>query len=205
MNFKLFQIVDFDDSFTLNIASFLAKERFSFQVINWKVWRGQVNLCPFTLLGPGPGHVREYESCFPNITKLLNSEDCFVMGICLGHQLIHYVLDYPIIPWTKPIHGQSRLLSGQFWSWLEGQKGINKGREIKWRAQFYNSWGVQYKSQGLSSLYIDERGQVLSGRGNHHLSYQFHPESVGTTFPDRLFAPVIEKLDIIKTGYDVSN
>ena len=204
MKADLIHIIDFDDSFTLNIAAHLSALNTPFRIINWQSWEKERDLHPQVLLGPGPGHPAEYRSIFKRIETLLKLPGAFVMGICLGHQLIHHLLGYKIIPWKHPLHGQARPLDPRFFSWLEGKEMPL----LSGKVQFYNSWGVEYCPPGASQLFCqqaDGEKQVWSGKGVRHLSFQFHPESIGTTFPHRLFTPLLQKLDMIGGEHDLQN
>jgi len=157
---KIF-IVDFDDSFTYNIASVVYPEEKSCVVIRHDVFfrdyfplMKKIKSRHAVILGPGPGHPEEYREYFSDIARLLDNESIYVLGICLGHQILGMVKNLEIREVKNKIHGESVEINffGKFCN-----------------VQRYNSLGVFEGPKELISLQFS--------RG---ISYQFHPESIGT-------------------------
>jgi anthranilate/para-aminobenzoate synthase component II len=151
-------IVDFDDSFTYNIANILFpfvseckiishQDFFSHKYFSFEKNTGLI-------LGPGPGHPDQYVKYFPTIKKLMADKNIYLMGICLGHQLLNLVNGKNITKSQSPMHGQS--------------VAVNFSGNTYW-VQRYNSLVV-----------IEDDIEVDISRYHNGVSYQFHPESVGT-------------------------
>lgn len=154
-------IIDFEDSFTYNIASVLYEEVplckvvthqdfFSHKYDEWKKQQGRKGI----ILGPGPGHPEIHRKYFPQIKDLISDENIFVMGICLGHQIIGLMNELTVGPVQNQVHGQV--------------VDVQLNGEIK-SVQRYNSLGVF--ENGVEKI------SLKWGRG---VTYQFHPESIGT-------------------------
>ena len=177
-----FCLIDFEDSFTYNIVSAFNKSKIDVDVYHWSKLDGTlIDKYQFFILGPGPGFVEDYLCAKSYIEEILFDQKKFILGVCLGHQLIHHTYGAKIIPWVTPLHGQSQEI--KYPKWLDN---------IKTNVQFYNSWGVDpYFKHSEIDLFLFEN-KVMASRGKNFLSYQFHPESVGTTCPESFFNPVFE-------------
>lgn len=177
-----FCLIDFEDSFTYNIVSEFKKFDITVDVYHWSLLDNDlISKYQFFVLGPGPGFVEDYTEVMPTIDKLLFDEKNFLFGVCLGHQLIHHSYGAKIVPWKKPLHGQAKEIAFPYW--------LN---EIETNVQFYNSWGVDPSfDHDELELFIYEN-KVIATKGKNFISYQFHPESVGTTCPETFFNPVLE-------------
>lgn len=169
--------IDFEDSFSFNVVQELTLVGFSVEVINWKDF--EINPINKTLLvlGPGPGQPEDYQSLFPLLKDWLKWEKPF-FGICLGHQIFWHLQGKEVKRSEKPIHGQRvELFLDEDWkSWL----GIYKRVFV----QRYNSLAVPFgAAEGVPYLinFIQDQ-EILMTRSPHLITYQFHPESVGTTF-----------------------
>lgn len=173
--------IDFDDSFSFNIMSDLflyhelKKEDFSFlpfkDVKNFDLEK--LKDLDLLILGPGPGHVDEYFEGIKIILDYCQRVSTKVLGICLGHQLIMKFLGHEIIVSREIVHGQAvKLKINNFW-----KKILKKEDEVQ-VVQRYNSFAVKKKNTEYTELSIKE--EVLAFIDENFLSYQFHPESVGT-------------------------
>lgn len=154
-------IVDFDDSFTYNIASIVYREEQSCRVIRHdRFFQLHCQRYQFVqsrhavILGPGPGHPGEHRAYFSAIADLLKNRSVYVMGICLGHQILGMINGLEIRPVSDQLHGRTVEI-------------VDKGE--KFTVQRYNSLGV-FRDQQEQGIQHFERG----------ISYQFHPESIGT-------------------------
>ena len=154
-------ILDFEDSFTYNIASVLFPHEKSIKVVSYL----EFFKCDFKnylntnnkhalILGPGPGHPNEYKKYFLEILKFREHEKFYIMGICLGHQILGVLDEKSVSKASEQVHGQSVLIE------FEGEERI---------VQRYNSLSV-YEDNKEVNIRRFERG----------ISYQFHPESIGT-------------------------
>lgn len=191
-------IIDFYDSFTFNIASELYLNKISSRVVPFDKPFEKLKSETVVIWGPGPGHPSEYMSVYPKLKVLFEDKTIFHMGICLGHQLFFYFSNYKIIKSKKPMHGQSILLSVPKWKNVFPVKYHSKGL----RVQRYNSLAVKEKKSSISPKVINRQfykrivcnNEVILAFGENWISYQFHPESVGTEGRKCFFEPLINFL-----------
>ncbi|AUN98538.1 hypothetical protein C0V70_10560 [Bacteriovorax stolpii] len=170
-------IIDFEDSFTYNIANVLYAHETSVQVLGHREFFSSLYFDELMkssqkralILGPGPGHPDEYIHYQEKIKLLMDKKNLFVMGICLGHQLMGKIAGRRVDYSRHQVHGQSELI--EF-----------KGRKIP--VQRYNSLSVWEKEKEVD---IQE-----FPRG---VSYQFHPESIGTADNDIFFKDLLVFLE----------
>jgi anthranilate synthase component 2 len=160
-------IVDFNDSFTYNIANVLYPHCPHLKVISHEFFFNTEQIEEISertkqrlaiILGPGPGHPDDYQIYYEEIKKLMGLRHIYLMGICLGHQMIGKVLGKEISPAQTIIHGES--IKYNF-------------KEKNLRVQRYNSLAVYEKN--------DRKNEILELKLEQGISYQFHPESIGTT------------------------
>lgn len=173
-------IIDFEDSFTFNIATELYTYEQDIQVVSHDDFFSSQNFSKLIekiktptaiILGPGPGNPEEYRQYFSDIRLLKNNPHIYLMGICLGHQVLALMDGLSIRPSLKPTHG--------------GQVKINfENRNMI--VQRYNSLGVFESVKSLREIQVRQwtRG----------VSYQFHPESIGTENRPLFFSDLIEFL-----------
>ena len=165
-NKKKIYIIDFEDSFTFNIAAELYHSEKEIEVISHQEFFLDTQFNHFiqavsgpiaVILGPGPGSPEGYNNYFEKMRQLQNHLQIYLMGICLGHQLLALIDGLSVRPSSHPNHG--------------GQIKINfENKDLL--VQRYNSLAV------FDSLKSCEEIQVRKWpRG---ISYQFHPESIGT-------------------------
>lgn len=153
-------IVDFEDSFTYNIANVLFPFEKNCSVVSHLEFFQSIESFFSTdskkavILGPGPGHPDQYERYFSNILKLMNNDSIYLMGICLGHQLMARVQGREVSSAASQMHGQAVEILFQ-----------NK----RYLVQRYNSLAVKI-----------DGAEVNICEYKNGISYQFHPESIGT-------------------------
>lgn len=159
-------IIDFDDSFTFNIATELYAFEKDIIVVSHEEFFHKKHFAQFIstlakktaiILGPGPGSPDEFQQYFPQMEEMRNHNLLFVMGICLGHQVLAMMDGLSIRRSQKPMHG--------------GQVKINFDN-VNMLVQRYNSLAVYESPKSLKEVQIRQ-----FPRG---ISYQFHPESIGT-------------------------
>jgi anthranilate synthase/phosphoribosyltransferase len=173
--------INFYDSFSENIINEFNEVSVVLENIFWDDIDliKKVNSHSIIVLGPGPGHVSDYESIYNMISEILNDKK--VIGFCLGHQLIATALGYELKQLNRPLHGKSLpIYFNKFF--------VNK--ENVYDVQFYNSWYVDKTDKKCCEYLITDINGVkmlCALRGNNYLSYQFHPESVGTSCPSEFF------------------
>lgn len=196
-------LCDFDDSFTYNIYSVLCEQKLNAktEVISRPEIKNLLeDLCLDTreknilILGPGHGHPDQYESLYPFVRKLLNSPHVFVMGVCLGHQIICASLGFDVEHSLSPVHGHTETLDLSQW------KSSPVFLDEVIHTQRYNSLSVKEDSTIVDSLaslgfscFVLE-GELVILSSLTCASYQFHPESVGTSCPQKFFSCLNEFL-----------
>lgn len=182
---KSFILIDFEDSFTWNIYSCLTERGWVGRVVNYKSFlhKPALNKNSLIILGPGPGHIEDYYAFTLELKKWLNVEGQIFAGVCLGHQLLSSVVGAEVIACKKPKHGQTVSLALPDWKIFPPH---DRGKTIE--VQLYHSQAVRFKRTNSSVLcHKSSDGEVLLCLGANFLSYQFHPESVGTSYPDVFF------------------
>lgn len=171
-------VVDFEDSFTYNIASVIFESFENVEVISHKNFfksvLPQILMNPDhegvkrwgIVLGPGPGHPEAYREYFSLLEKLLMNPRIYVMGICLGHQILALLKGYEIKEALTKLHGHTEEISYQ---------------EKTYLVQRYNSLAVYQNSK-----------EINIREGERFSSFQFHPESVGTEKPMVFFKSILD-------------
>jgi anthranilate/para-aminobenzoate synthase component II len=196
-------ILDFNDSFTWNIARFFYHHNEKTNVwaypqrflemkkkINTYIQNGEKIVLVW---GPGPGHPKEY----PEYKKLLRwalfKTEIFNFGICLGHQMIGQEFHLQLKYLKTPMHGKK-------WSIKMRRPGYFSNLNLKKiNVQSYNSMYLNYepnkigKNKFFTSILVIEN-RIESMKWKNGIAYQFHPESVGTSCPKMLFGPIFEFL-----------
>lgn len=176
--------IDFDDSFTWNVIQELEIAGFEVTVLHWMDFE-TISDADLLILGPGPGHPDDYQRIFPVIEEWLKKKRPF-FGLCLGHQIFWRIRGENVYRSKEPLHGQRVVLElDSRW-----QEWLTLPQEVK--VQRYNSLSV---SEEVSTRNPDIRnllkdGEVMISRGEKILTYQFHPESVGTSFRQAFFRPL---------------
>ena len=177
--------IDFDDSFSLNICGDLHSLKVSFKIVNFKDVEEIIidPQCNYNIiLGPGPGHPLEYEKVINFIRPMIENNNIFFMGICLGHQIISHLLGGDLFYLPKPVHGQSiPLPKVQYFKNLDVQS-----------VQYYNSLAIKEDLNNNAVETISQRGQIISLRRENLITYQFHPESVGTDNSLIFYQPMLK-------------
>ena len=180
--------IDFEDSFSFNVVQELTIAGLDVEVLSWKDFDSLPSE-GLLVLGPGPGHPDDYSQLFPLIKKWIDEERP-LFGVCLGHQLYWRILGEDVVRSKEPLHGQriQLRLTPEWQEWLKVKSDI--------LVQRYNSLAV-LEQASLRNPYLKnfiQDGEILITRGPHVITYQFHPESVGTMCREALMRPVFEDL-----------
>ena len=186
-------LFDYEDSFTHNIASELRLRGFLVQVIELK----NINYflqhfspkekCIF-IHGPGPGHPNEYAYLFKNIKISFKFPHTFHVGICLGHQIFCTLWGGKVVNSKTPLHGQRIQITIPDWDIFQSDY---HGKKID--VQRYNSLALpktQLKLLNRSPAtiqYYCHQDELMMTTFKNGLTYQFHPESVGTSYRSLFF------------------
>ena len=181
-------LIDFNDSFSHNILSCLYEMNLGCDLVNYKnidhsLTSHNVNII---ILGPGPGHPRDYNFLLaPWLKKWLSNSSVHILGICLGHQIILDFLGFKLYKRISPSHGISKKILIPEWNDyfnLSEQSQIIKVQE-------YNSLFVRPSKShsNISVDYISIDDEIVMAKNDRFISYQFHPESIGTENSDLFF------------------
>ncbi|MFP5387244.1 MAG: aminodeoxychorismate/anthranilate synthase component II [Bacteriovoracia bacterium] len=168
--------IDFEDSFSFNVVQELVNVGFDVMVINWKDYEENPD-SGLLVAGPGPGHPDDYQKIFPLLHSWLKDDRPF-FGVCLGHQIFWRLQNEDVIRSKEPLHGQKIKLrlteEWRKWLGIEGEAFVQR----------YNSLAVLSQSALRNPVYQNfiQDDEILITRGTHLLTYQFHPESIGTTY-----------------------
>ncbi len=184
-------LIDFEDSFTRNIAAELADLGVDCRILSKDAIPGLVRAPSerrrVVILGPGPGCPQEHSWLYPSLRELGRDPGTMVLGICLGHQL-WWAAHGAQVERGRPVHGRSFPLYIPEWDGLFPRSEWGKRVQV----QRYNSLVVRPgPGQGpdcLGEAYV--QGDLMMSYGRGFLTYQFHPESVGTSCPRTFFMPV---------------
>lgn len=164
-------VIDFNDSFTYNIVSEIYQHYKNVTVIHYQAVSFEFlkdletkNDLLGVVLGPGPGHPLEYNKVFPAIDYMLQRPKKFkLLGICLGHQIIGSILGYSIVDSCNKVHGESVKI---------------KYNDDSFIVQRYNSLVPRAKGLEIEKLVEDDEVVIFADKS--FVSFQFHPESIGT-------------------------
>ena len=180
------KIINFNDSFTWNIFSTLKEmdQELQIEVIHWLDFEVPENEKVVIILGPGPGHPSEYRKLDFKINQMLSKSEILLIGICLGHQLIAKAMGMEIVASASLVHGQTEQITLPAWDEVFSKDLHNKTVEV----QRYNSLSVQDNAEKTTELdTLIKKGEIVMMRFKNGVSYQFHPESVGTSCPKSFF------------------
>lgn len=180
--------IDFEDSFTYNVVQELTDIGLKVDLLPWMDFEEESDH-DLLVLGPGPGHPEDYQRIFPLVLNWLK-QDKPLLGICLGHQIFWTLKGEKIVKSEKPLHGQKvkMELDHQWQEWLA------LGAQVM--VQRYNSLTLKTPSAGKfpEMNFLSVEGEVMISRGKNVITYQFHPESVGTSYRESFFAPILRDL-----------
>lgn len=176
--------IDFDDSFSYNIIQEVHELGLDVRVLHWMDFD---SLPPeeILILGPGPGHPDDYQRIFPQLQDWMRAQRP-LFGICLGHQIFWRLQGESVVRSREPIHGQSVELKLD----PEWQDYLRLPEKIQ--VQRYNSLAVPaqaaLRNPQVKNFIVND--EILMTRGERVLTYQFHPESMGTSFRRSFFRPL---------------
>ena len=171
-------MIDNYDSFTYNLVQYLSSLGQKVKVFrNDKISIGAIKkLKPKKIIiSPGPGRPDDAGISCEVIRKFCGKVP--ILGVCLGHQSIGYVLGGKIVHAKELMHGKTSKI-------YHNKKDIFKDLADPFEATRYHSLVVERKSLPacLEIIAWTKDGQII---GLKHKNYpvwglQFHPESVMT-------------------------
>jgi anthranilate synthase component 2 len=195
-------LIDHYDSFTYNLVQQLQALGVEVTVYEHdQIALQDIDFQCFThiILSPGPGHVKndqDFQISKALIQKTMNRELTLpLLGVCLGHQGIAYMLGLKLIHAPKVMHGKVSKLqhcgAGLF-------TGLAQDQEV----MRYHSWVVdpidfqeaepfplQKSFHGLKVTAVSMDDQCIMAFEHHHYpiyGIQFHPESIATPSGDQM-------------------
>ncbi len=182
-------IIDFEDSFIYNVYSEIKLlSSTKIEIIRYgevETYLKKIDSKKISAIvwGPGPGSPKDYFKYKKTFLNLLSKKKLRHLGICLGHQLIWSLLGAKISKSSNPSHGQKKIiLFGDEWGNLKGKRKV----------QYYSSLVIDYQSLVKISpeiqIVLDENGEVAGTLYQNILTYQFHPESIGTSCQNDYFS-----------------
>jgi anthranilate/para-aminobenzoate synthase component II len=178
-------LLDFNDSFTYNVASELYTLGIKTEVIPLDEIPEKLrdliecDQKKVIIYGPGPGHPDDYKNLFHLIKRALKKTNLYHVGICLGHQLLWRAQGFEVTSSKMPVHGGKFDFKIPFWPEFEKSYW---GESIP--VQRYNSLVVKGTKKDSFAFYDDE---IMASRFKGGVSFQFHPESIGTGNPKVFF------------------
>lgn len=187
-------IIDFDDSFTFNIASTYHQLGEEPLVINHREIENEMDQLldgkrKIIVWGPGPKRPSDYSHVFRHLIHLRKRDEIFHVGICLGHQILMTLDGFELVTAHQIIHGQAIKVFIPEWNHRFDPQYHNQEVAV----QRYNSLAIKYKKLNSGDVYQQD-GEVIMYSFKNGISYQFHPESVGTSFPSLFFDSSIKFL-----------
>jgi anthranilate/para-aminobenzoate synthase component II len=194
-------LFDFDDSFTYNIASELKELGADVKIVDLHhadealtIVSSEQNKTS-VIFGPGPGHPEEYGFVYPYLGTMLNNPNLFISGVCLGHQMIWNYMGVDVVHAKKPVHGQTiNIQLTPTWRKYLGSTSNSQ------KVQIYNSLIVDVPNKknqdygGRKWDFLFYNNELMASRTDRILTYQFHPESIGTSYPSLFLKPILEFL-----------
>lgn len=187
-------IIDHYDSFTYNLAQYIAELGEEVEVIRYDMLTEQEirKKQPTTIvLSPGPGHPKDYPHTLSMFDKL--HTDYPFLGICLGHQLMGLYFGGQVIPAPAIFHGKTSELR-------HAQTGQRVGRVMRYHSL---SVDIQTLPAVLEPVaFAVEDGALMEMRHRTLPVYgmQYHPESIGTPDGRMRLATFIQGVSSVETS-----
>ncbi|MGB0454784.1 MAG: aminodeoxychorismate/anthranilate synthase component II [Bacteriovoracaceae bacterium] len=190
--------LDFHDSFSWNVIDLFSKNHFKLSRHSYKDIQNVVDsksAPELIVLGPGPGHPNDYFEVIDHLRPLFEQGRTFFVGVCLGHQILGILSGGKVVSSKEPMHGCSVEVSKtDFFNFAGSSFPQRKFNNEALLVQRYNSLVLHSDEDPKKSYLYDKNGEILAIKGQNFLSYQFHPESVGSSFPSAWFLPIENSL-----------
>jgi len=185
-------IVDNYDSFVYNIAQYLADLGAEVEVRrnDSNSLSDRLGKMDGYVISPGPGHPRSTRMALRVISELGYGRP--VLGICLGHQAIAYVLGGEVVRAGEVVHGKLSSI-------IHSSDGIMEGIPNPLLATRYHSLIVD-REKLPSTIRVTaktERGEIMGihVQGTEMYGLQFHPESVLTHHGREILANFLRRCE----------
>ena len=190
-------IIDNYDSFTYNIYQLVASLGFEAMVRrNDSISIDEIRRINPThiILGPGPKTPLDSGICLQIVSEL--KEEYPILGICLGHQALLYAFGVKITNAKHIMHGKTSVITH-----VEDCIFSNIPQYIK--AMRYHS--LVAKREDIPDCFKiiatsdDDEVMAVAHKKYNMMGIQFHPESIGTEYGDRIMLNFIKRPVLIKT------
>ena len=168
-------LLDNFDSFTYNLADYLAQAGAECVVVNNKTPISEIEKLPLRgiVLSPGP-ETPSKAGCMPEVLSSFYNK-LPILGVCLGHQAIGEFFGATLEKAMRPMHGKiSEISCEDDYLFRDVRKNIKVVR--------YHSLVLKNLPQNLSSIAQTAEGEVMAIKHNKLpiRGLQFHPEAILT-------------------------
>ena len=177
-------LIDNYDSFTFNLYQYLAEVNSAPPLVvrnDTAAW-DEIRELEFDniVISPGPGRP-EVERDFGICSRAILEATVPVLGVCLGHQGLCHLFGGKVDYAKVVMHGRPSLIH-------HNGQDVFKGIPSPFTAIRYHSLHVPVLSDELEPLAWTEDGMLMGVRHRSRPIWgvQFHPESIGTEFGQRL-------------------
>ena len=186
-------IIDHYDSFTYNLAQYIAELGEEVEVIRYDaLTEDQIRMKQPTaiVLSPGPGHPKEY----PQTLALLDAlhTDYPFLGICLGHQLMGLYFGGKVIPAPAIFHGKTSELR-------DAQTGQAAGRVMRYHSLAVDAQTLPDIVEPVAFAAEDGTLMEMKHRTLPIHGMQYHPESIGTPDGRTRLATFLQGVSSVET------
>lgn len=138
------------------------------------------------MLSPGPSSPNDANNLIPIIKDNLGVYP--MLGICLGHQALGQVLGGDVVKAKSIIHGKASMMT-------HNNEYCFEGLPNPFRIARYHSLVVENLPKDVKQLAsFDEMCMSLYSDKYNVLGFQFHPESIMTTYGRQLLANALKTL-----------
>lgn len=186
-------IIDHYDSFTYNLAQYIAELGEEVEVIRYDaLTEDQIRMKQPTaiVLSPGPGHPKEYPQTLA-LFKALHTDYPF-LGICLGHQLMGLYFGGKVIPAPAIFHGKTSELR-------DAQTGQAAGRVMRYHSLAVDAQTLPDIVEPVAFAAEDGTLMEMKHRTLPVHGMQYHPESIGTPDGRTRLATFLQGVSSVET------
>lgn len=186
-------IIDHYDSFTYNLAQYIAELGEHVEVIRYDAITEQQirEMHPTTIvLSPGPGHPKDYTHTL-ELFHALHGDYPF-LGICLGHQLMGLYFGGQIIPAPAIFHGKTSQLR-------DAQTGQDAGRVMRYHSLAVDPETLPQLLEPVAFAQEDGALMEMKHRTLPVYGMQYHPESIGTPDGRTRLATFLQGVSSVET------
>lgn len=186
-------IIDHYDSFTYNLAQYIAELGEEVEVIRYDaLTEDQIRMKHPTaiVLSPGPGHPKEYPQTLA-LFEALHTDYPF-LGICLGHQLMGLYFGGKVIPAPAIFHGKTSELR-------DAQTGQAAGRVMRYHSLAVDAQTLPDIVEPVAFAAEDGTLMEMKHRTLPVHGMQYHPESIGTPDGRTRLATFLQGVSSVET------